>query len=112
MRSIERRFKMMASRKENEFLSDFIIFGRTVVGQSYSRDRLARAFNKLVSKDDYDKSDKKALLEHLYSLNGYPRRQKTGSKRTKNGGSQARSGVSKPKEVLDDLGELEPSLQR
>ncbi|MEI6553844.1 MAG: hypothetical protein WCO09_04700 [bacterium] len=84
MRSIERRFKKFAAKKENEFLGDFIVLGRAVADQGYSLDRLARAFNRLVPKDDYDKRDKKALLEHLYSLNGYPRCQKTGSTRTKN----------------------------
>ncbi len=70
MKSIERRFKKIASKKGNEFLGDFIILGRAVEAQGFSRDRVARAFNKLVPKDDYDPKDKKELLAHLFGLNG------------------------------------------
>jgi hypothetical protein len=63
MRSIERRFKKI--EKENPNLSTFIVFSRAVAGQHFSKDRLSRWFNKLVDKDDYDKKDKKTILEYL-----------------------------------------------
>ena len=68
MKSIERRFKKISDA--NPFLGDYIVFAKAIAGQGFSKVRLARAFNKLVPKDDYDPKEKKELLAHLYDLNG------------------------------------------
>ncbi|MEI6552997.1 MAG: hypothetical protein WCO09_00340 [bacterium] len=68
MKSIERRFKKVAEQNPN--LGDYIVFAKAIAGQGFTKDRLARAFNKLVPKDDYAPGDKKELLAHLYDLNG------------------------------------------
>ena len=41
------------------------------IGHAYEKiiaDMISRWFNKLVEKDDYDKKDKKALIQHLVNL--------------------------------------------
>ncbi len=98
MKSIERRFNNVA--KANPFLGDYIVLAQAIAGQGFSQDRLARAFNKLVPTDDYDLKDKKVLMEHLYLLNGFPKRQKTGLNRTKNKGLEPDRGVPKAKEDI------------
>jgi hypothetical protein len=98
MKSIERRFRK--EEKDNPNLGDYIVFAKAIAGQGFSQDRLARAFNKLVPTDDYDTKDKKALMEHLNLLNGFPKRQKTGLNRTKNKGLEPDRGVPKAKEDI------------
>ncbi len=66
MRSIERVFNKV--RKENPYLSDYICFAEAVEGRNFSRQTIARYFNKLVDKDDYDSKDKKELLQQLFEL--------------------------------------------
>ena len=66
MRSIQRRFSNI--RDKNINLGDYIVFARAVKGQGFSKDMISRWFNKLVEKDDYDKKDKKALIQHLVNL--------------------------------------------
>ena len=45
-----------------------MIFSHAVKQQRFSRNMLSRWFNKLVEKDDYERSDKKKLVEHLSKL--------------------------------------------
>ena len=66
MRSIERVFNKV--RKENPYLSDYICFAEAMEGRKFSRQTIARYFNKLVDKDDYDSKDKKELLQQLFEL--------------------------------------------
>ena len=66
MRSIERVFNKV--RKENPYLSDYICFAEAVEGRNFSRQTIARYFNKLVDKDDYNSKEKKELLQHLFKL--------------------------------------------
>ena len=75
MRSIERRFRQI--EKENPFLSTLLCFNRAVGGQGFSKDRIARLFNKLVDPDDYhgDAALKKELLSHHYA-NAKPTKKK------------------------------------
>lgn len=65
--------------KENPSWGSPVIFASVAYGRNFSKDRLARMFNKLVNKKDYDPSDKKELLEFLYLHT-------KGLKRTKNEG--------------------------
>lgn len=66
MRSIYARFQQ--NQEKFPFLSTFVNFGKAVKGQHFSKQVLCRWFNKLVDKDDYDKDDKKRLLEHVWLL--------------------------------------------
>ena len=77
MRSIKRVFKKV--QKENPGWGSVIIFNHIVSGKNFSHDRIARWFNILVDKQEYDQSDKKELLEYVYLMN-------IPLNRTKNGG--------------------------
>lgn len=63
MRSIERRFKNLKER--NPSLGDCINFMKAVRGQNFGKDMIGRWFNKLVDKNEYDTSDKKALISQF-----------------------------------------------
>lgn len=67
MRSIERRFANLQEKRP--LLSSFMNFSGAIKGQGFSAGMIGRWFNKLVDKDDYDRRDKKALLNHLVFLN-------------------------------------------
>lgn len=71
MRSIERRFNKFNTK--NPGLSSYINFSQAIKGQKFSRDLINRWFNKLVDKDDYDKKDKRELIEYLTNLSNHPR---------------------------------------
>lgn len=66
MRSIERRFRI--EEDKDELASTIIIFSRTVSGQRFSKRVISSWFMKLVDKDDYERSDKRAIIEHLVKL--------------------------------------------
>lgn len=66
MKSIERRFNNIF--KKNPYWSSYICFTEAIKGQDFGKQAMAYWFNKLVDKDDYDKSDKKALLSFLDGL--------------------------------------------
>jgi hypothetical protein len=66
MRSLERVFNKI--KQENHLWSDYICFAETVKGRKFSRQIIARYFNRLVNKDDYVKRDKKPLLKQLSEL--------------------------------------------
>ncbi len=66
MKSIERKFRKFEEKKP--LWSSYITFAHSVRYQHYSRDRLIRYFNKLVDQDDYDMSEKKALIINLIKL--------------------------------------------
>ncbi len=66
MKSIERRFKNITEK--NPLWSTYICFAEAVKEQNFSRDAIHRWFQKLVSKDDYTRSEKKAILAHLEIL--------------------------------------------
>lgn len=62
MRSIERRFE------KSKNTTTITKFYDAVAYQKFSKDRIRRYFNQLVDKDDYDQSDKRAILQDLYRL--------------------------------------------
>lgn len=66
MRSIERRYKNIEAR--NPFWSSYICFAEAVKNQHFNRQAINRWFSKLVEKDDYARSDKKQILNHLEDL--------------------------------------------
>ena len=51
---------------KNPGLSTYIIFAKTIRGREYSESYIAKWFNALVDKEDYDKADKDEILEYLY----------------------------------------------
>ncbi len=66
MKSLERRFNKIAAR--NPYYSTHTCFALAIKGQKFNRETIRRHFNKLVDKDDYDKKDKKEVLEYLFWL--------------------------------------------
>ena len=66
MKSIQRRFDDISSK--NPHWSSYICFAEVIKQQKFNKESIRIWFNKLVDKDDYDKKDKKALLDQLYAL--------------------------------------------
>jgi len=66
MRSLERVFQN--TRRLNPYWSDYICFAETVKKRGFSKQILTKHFNRLVDKDDYQKSDKRQIVKHLLSL--------------------------------------------
>ncbi len=63
MKQLIKRFKSF--REEHPALGDIIIMSMTIEGMEFSKEVIQRAFNRLVSKDEYDKKDKKEIIESL-----------------------------------------------
>ena len=66
MRSIERRFKIISLK--DDLFSTFICFSKAVSGCEFSKKALTKWFNVLVDKNDYQPTDKKALISHLVNI--------------------------------------------
>jgi len=66
MRSLERVFRKI--QNENPDLSTFICFALAVEGKSFKRKTIRKHLNALIDKEDYDLSEKKRLIDHLYFL--------------------------------------------
>jgi hypothetical protein len=66
MKSIERKFKKLNNR--NPYWSSLICFAETIKSSGLSRQSIHRWFNKLVNKNDYDKTDKKQVMSFLESI--------------------------------------------
>ncbi len=66
MKSLKRRFNNVAQR--NPYWSSYICFAEAVKGQRFNKRTVHYWFNKLVSKSDYFKSEKRAILSHLDNL--------------------------------------------
>lgn len=69
MKSIKRRFDEISIK--NQYWSSYICFAEAIKKQKFNKETLQIWFNKLVSKDDYDKKDKKILLDQLYILSDH-----------------------------------------
>ena len=61
MRSIERRF--LIEEDKAPLSSTYVNFARAVKGQNFSTYRIKKWFTILVHKNDYDKSEKKEVVE-------------------------------------------------
>lgn len=68
MKDLKKRFESF--REEHPSLGDVIIMSMAVEGQSYSKELIQRAFNALVSKEEYEQDEKREIVEYLikYSL--------------------------------------------
>lgn len=63
MKELNKRFERF--REENPHLGDVIIMSMTVEGELYSKEIIQRAFNKLVSKEEYEQDEKKEIIDSL-----------------------------------------------
>jgi predicted RNA-binding protein YlxR (DUF448 family) len=66
MRSIQRRFKKI--QEKDRGLGSYIALSRAVKQQKFSKNIIARWFNKLVNKSEYEQGDKKKLISHLWKI--------------------------------------------
>lgn len=63
MKSIERRFNRVSQR--NPHWSTIICFAEAIENQKFSRQSIAKWFNRLVDVNDYDKADKKTIIRQM-----------------------------------------------
>lgn len=70
MRSIERRFKNVW-RKHPDWSADVCLF-HAIENQNFSKQTIARWFNKLVPEEDYSSREKKCILQNKYRANKPP----------------------------------------
>jgi hypothetical protein len=80
MKSLERRFQNITEKSPSS--SSYICFAKAVKGQNFNKQTIHRWFQKLVDKDDYERSEKKAILAHLDNLSSPPRTTKNTGKTT------------------------------
>jgi hypothetical protein len=69
MRSLKRIFNKI--RSENPYWSDYTCFAEAVRGRKFSKKTIIRNFNSLVDKEDYEKNEKREIIEHLMELSKY-----------------------------------------
>jgi hypothetical protein len=74
MKSIERRFNNIV--KKNPYWSSYVCFTEAVKGQHFGNAIVLKWFDKLVDKDDYSRSDKNDILNHIYGLANWKKREK------------------------------------
>jgi len=55
-------------QRHNPNLGDLIVLSKSVRGMKYNKSKINQAFNKYISKDDYDHNDRDILLENLYKV--------------------------------------------
>jgi len=65
MKEIETTFNKL---KEGSNLGDYILFANSVKGKNYPEGSITKMFNKLVSKEEYERGDKELLMKHLFKL--------------------------------------------
>ena len=63
MRSIEKRF--LLEEDKAPLSSTYINFVRAIKGQNFSEAIIKKWFSKLVDKNDYDKAEKKEVVDYL-----------------------------------------------
>lgn len=94
MRSLSRKFEKL--KVANPYLGDFIILRKAVLGRGFSKRIIDRYFNILVPSDDYERSDKKHLLENLYQAT-MPLRKVGNEPKNRSGEANCESmGISPP----------------
>jgi len=72
MRSIERRFKKEQSKVKNIGHTSYIVFGRAIDDQGFSKKQITKWFNILVEKVDYFPKEKKELIRQLVDRSYMP----------------------------------------
>lgn len=66
MYRVQERFEKIANTKP--FLSTYMVFAEAIRNTGLSEDSVRRHFYRLVDRDDYAKSEAKAVLRHLVQL--------------------------------------------
>jgi hypothetical protein len=66
MRSLKRVFEKLKRGDPN--WSDYTCFSYAISGKGFSKKIISRYFNKLVDKGDYQREEKKEVLERLFWL--------------------------------------------
>ena len=66
MKSIQRAFEVIL--EQNPSVSTYIAFSRAITGKKFTKPMISRWFSKLVDKDDYARSEKRALIDYLCEL--------------------------------------------
>jgi hypothetical protein len=69
MRSLKRIFNRI--RSENPYWSDYTCFAEAVRGRKFSKKTIIRNFNSLVDKENYEKNEKREIIEHLVEISKY-----------------------------------------
>mgnify|MGYP001559843384 CR=1 FL=1 len=70
MEQLKKRF--LRFREEHPVLGDVIIFSMAVEGQGFPKELIQRAYNKLVSKEEYEQDEKKEIIEGLVNYSQKP----------------------------------------
>jgi len=70
MRSIERRFKTKIQKYPNH--STYICFAEAVKNQGFDRRSIRYWFDRLIDKEDYQRSDANSLVKQLHELSNMP----------------------------------------
>jgi hypothetical protein len=68
MEEIKRRFKLMCSEKKNENNGDYINLAKVVVGRNYKPNDIRKSFLKLVSRNEYDSSERGEYIDYLCQI--------------------------------------------
>lgn len=63
MKELKKRFESF--KEEHPSLGDVIIMSMAVESQEYTKEIIQRAFNQLVSKDEYEQDEKREIVESL-----------------------------------------------
>jgi hypothetical protein len=69
MKSLKRVFNKI--RSENPYWSDYTCFAEAVRGRKFSKKTIIRNFNSLVDKENYEKNEKREIIEHLVEISKY-----------------------------------------
>lgn len=64
MRSLHRRFLIF--QKKFPDLGNYIVLEKAVRNQSFTKRVIQKSFDSVLSRDDYDQSDRTLLLKFLY----------------------------------------------
>jgi DNA-directed RNA polymerase subunit L len=70
MKELIKRFQNF--REEHPALGDVIIMSMTVEGKQYPKEVIQRAFNKLVSEEEYEQDEKREIIESLLNYSQKP----------------------------------------
>ena len=70
MKSIQRNFSKIST--DNPYWSTIICFAHIIRKKRYHYQVIKKYFNLLVDKDDYDKKDKKQILDWLRDISNPP----------------------------------------
>ena len=97
MRSIKARFK--EQEQKNPFHGASINLVRAVRGQKFSRQNLFKAFNELMPDEEYEKDEKRELIDFLETItNTIEENEKQGKNQFKDGLNQ--KGNNYPKGLI------------